>query len=142
MRFIRNLNLGFSKEQLIIIPLNDKKILSKILPFKHDLLTNPNILSASAVSDLPGEMQWVTSIDYDGSNKQISPTMTYLEIDRDFVKTFGVHLKSGYLPGDTANPYSGTQYLMNESAVKKLGWAEPVGKKLSCYYGKDGFVTG
>jgi len=142
MSFIRNMNLGFSKEQLLIIPLDDKKMLSKIIPFKHDVLMNSNILSASAVSDLPGAMIWVTSIHYDGSNKQNSPTMSYLEIDKDFVKTFGIHLKEGYLPGDTASPYSGTQYVMNESAVRKLGWAEPVGKKLSCYNGKDGFVTG
>jgi len=142
MSFIRNMNLGFSKEQLLIIPLDDKKMLSKIIPFKHDVLMNSNILSASAVSDLPGAMIWVTSIHYDGSNKQNSPTMSYLEIDKDFVKTFGIHLKEGYLPGDTASPYSGTQYMMNESAVRKLGWAEPVGKKLSCYNGKDGFVTG
>jgi len=142
MSFIRNMDLGFSKEQLLIIPLDDKKMLSKIIPFKHDVLMNSNILSASAVSDLPRAMIWVTSIHYDGSNKQNSPTMSYLEIDKDFVKTFGIHLKEGYLPGDTASPYSGTQYVMNESAVRKLGWAEPVGKKLSCYNGKDGFVTG
>jgi putative ABC transport system permease protein len=141
MRFIRNLNLGFSKEQLMIIPLDDKKILSKIIPFKHDLIMNSNILSASAVSDLPGAMIWVTSIDYDGSNKQ-NTTMSFLEIDKDFIKTFGVHLRKGYLPGDTTTPYSGTQYLLNESAVKKLGWNKPLGKRFSCYNGKEGFVTG
>jgi len=141
MRFIRSLNLGFSKEQLMIIPLDDKKILSKIIPFKHDLIMNSNILSASAVSDLPGAMIWVTSIDYDGSNKQ-NTTMSFLEIDKDFIKTFGVHLREGYLPGDTTTPYSGTQYLLNESAVKKLGWNKPLGKRFSCYNGKEGFVTG
>jgi putative ABC transport system permease protein len=142
MRFIRNLNLGFSKEQLMIIPLDDEKFLPKIVPFKQDLFMNPNILSASAVSGLPGEMKWVTSIDYEGSNKMNPPTMTFLEIDKDFVRTFGIHLKEGYLPGDTASPYSGTQYMMNESAVNKLGWAKPIGKKLFSYYGKEGFVTG
>jgi putative ABC transport system permease protein len=142
MSFVRNINLGFSKEQLIIIPLDDKTILSKIIPFKQDLSTNANILSSSAVSDLPGEMKWVTSINYDGMNQKSPSTMTFLEIDRDFIKTFGIQLKNGYIPGDTACPYSGTQYLMNESAVKKLGWDIPVGKKLSSYNGKDGFVTG
>ncbi len=142
MSFIRNLDLGFSKEQLMIIPLDDQKILSKLIPFKQDLLSNPHVISASAISDLPGEMQWVTSIKYDGMNKESLSTMTFMEIDRDFVKTFGIHLKNGYIPGDTASPYSGTQYLMNESAVKKLGWGVPLGKKLSCYNGKDGFVTG
>jgi putative ABC transport system permease protein len=142
MRFIRNLNLGFSKEQLMIIPLNDKKILSKIKSFKQDLLTNPNILSAGATSDLPGEMKWITDIEFDGSSKRSPLVITYLEIDKDFIKTFGVHLREGYLPGDTTTPYSGTQYLLNESAVKKLGWEKPLGKRFSCYNGKEGFVTG
>jgi putative ABC transport system permease protein len=142
MRFIRNLNLGFSKEQLMIIPLNDQKILSKIKSFKQDLLTNPNILAAGATSDLPGEMKWITDIQFDGSSKQTPIVITYLEIDKDFIKTFGVHLREGYLPGDTSTPYSGTQYLLNESAVKRLGWDKPLGKRFSCYNGKDGFVTG
>ena len=53
----------------------------------------------------------------------MSETMAYLEIDKDFIRTYGIQLKAGYLPGDTACPYSGTQYLLNESAVKKL-WLE------------------
>jgi putative ABC transport system permease protein len=32
--------------------------------------------------------------------------------------------------------------LLNESAVKKFGWTDPVGRKFSCSNGKDGFVTG
>jgi putative ABC transport system permease protein len=142
MSFIRNLNLGFSKEQLMIIPLDDNKILGKMASLKQDFSMNPNILSASLVSDLPGEIKWVSSIEYDGINKMNQPTMTFLEIDKDFVKTFGIHLKKGFLPGDSAIPFTGTHYLLNESAVRKLGWSEPIGKKLSSYNGKDGFVTG
>ena len=142
MSFIRNLDLGFSKDQLMIIPLNDDNIRSRIVSFKQELTKNPNILSAGATSGLPGEMIWVASIDFEGSNKQIPETMVYLEIDKDFVRTYGVQLKEGYLPGDTICPYSGTGYLLNESAVKKLGWDKPVGKKFSLYSVKDGFVSG
>jgi putative ABC transport system permease protein len=142
MRFIKNKNLGFSKEQLMIIPLNDKKIKSKIESFKQELFANPNILSAGSVSDLPGDMKLVTSIFYDGGSGQSFSTIPFLEVDKDFVKTFGVQLKEGYPLGDIACPYIGTQYLLNESAAKKLGWDAPIGKRFSCYYGKEGFVTG
>jgi putative ABC transport system permease protein len=142
MRFIRNMNLGFSKDQLMIIPLDDNNVRSKILSFKHELSRNPNILSASVTSDLPGEMKWVASIGYSGSNKQNPETMTYLEIDKDFINTYGVQLKEGYLPGDTTSPYSGTQFILNESAVKKLGWVKPVGNQFSIFMQKEGFVTG
>jgi putative ABC transport system permease protein len=142
MRFIKNINLGFSKDQLMIIPLNDENIKSKIVSFKKELLTNPNILSAGTVSDLPGELKWVTSINYEGRSEQSISHMTFLEIDKDFINAFGVQLKEGFLPGDTASHYTGTQYLLNESAVKKLGWNNPIGKRFSCYNGKEGFVTG
>jgi putative ABC transport system permease protein len=141
MKFIQNLNLGFSKEQLMIIPVNDNTMRSRIISFKNELIRNPNILSAGVTSDLPGEMKWVASIDFDGNDKGAVP-MGYLAIDKDFIKTYGVHLKAGYLPGDTTCPYSGTHYFLNESAVKKLGWKDPIGKRFSSYNGKDGFVTG
>jgi len=142
MSFIRNKNLGFSKDQLMIIPLDDNNIRTKILSFKQELTRNPNIISASSTSDLPGEMKWVASIGYEGINKRNPPTMTYLEIDNDFIRTYGIQLKEGYLPGDVACPYSGTHFLLNESAVKKLGWDKPVGTQFSIYMQKEGFVTG
>jgi putative ABC transport system permease protein len=142
MHFIRDLNLGFKKEQLMIIPLNDKKILTKLESFKQAILANPNIQSASATSDIPGEMKWVASVSYEGTSEKDGATMTYLEIDKDFANTYGVKLKEGYLPGDTLCHFSGTHYLINESAVKKLGWKNPVGQKFSCYNGKDGFISG
>jgi putative ABC transport system permease protein len=142
MRFIQNKNLGFSKDQLMIIPLDDNNVRTKVLSFKQELSRNPNIISASVTSDLPGEMKWVSSIEYDGSDKQMSETMAYLEIDKDFVSTYGIQVKDGYLPGDTACPYSGTQYLLSEAAIKKFGWKDPIGRKFSCYNGKEGFVTG
>jgi putative ABC transport system permease protein len=142
IRYIQNRNLGFSKDQLMIIPIDDSNVRSKILPFKQELSRNPNILSASVTSDLPGEMKWVASIGYSGSNKQNPETMTYLEIDKDFINTYGVQLKEGYMPGDTASHYTGTHFLLNESAVKKLGWVKPVGNQFSVYMQKEGFVTG
>ncbi len=142
MNFVRNSNLGFSKEELMIVPLNDLNIKAKIQSFKQELLTNPNILSASASSDLPGELKWVTSINYEGQIEPDKIPMTYLEVDKDFIATYGIQLKNGYKPGDTACPYNGTQYLLNETATRKLGWKQPLGKTFSTYNGKQGTVTG
>jgi putative ABC transport system permease protein len=142
MNFIRNLDLGFSKEQLLIIPVNDHIVRSKISTFKQELLLNPKILSASVTSDLPGGIKYVTSVNYDGVDPMKPPTMAFLETDSSFMGTYGVHLKEGYQLNDKSCPFTGTRYIMNESAVKKLGWKDPVGRKFSTYNGKDGFVTG
>lgn len=142
MSYIRNKDLGFSKDHLMIIPLDDNTLHTKIVSFKQELTSNPRIISASTTSDLPGEMKWVASISYEGNDEKIPETMTFLEIDNDFIRTYCIQLKEGYLPGDTSCPYSGTHFLLNESAVKKLGWDTPVGKHFSISMQKDGFVTG
>jgi putative ABC transport system permease protein len=142
MNLLKNKNMGFSKEQLLVIPINSQNLQARIESLKQDLLTNPNILSASATSDLPGKLLWITSINYEGQSGQSSETMTYLEIDKDFVKTYGMQMKEGYLPGNPANPYSGVQYLLNESAAKKLGWEQPIGKMFRGGHQKEGHVTG
>jgi putative ABC transport system permease protein len=142
MSFIKNIDLGFSREQLLIIPINDHSVRSKMGTFKQELLTNPNILSASITSDLPGGIKYVTSINYDGVDPMKLPTMAFLEVDSSFINTYGVHLKEGYRLNDKSCPYSGTQYIMNETAVEKLGWKDPVGRKFSTYNGKGGFITG
>lgn len=142
MQFIRDANLGFSKEQLMIIPLNDRELPAKISSLKNEIATDPGVISSSAISDLPGQMLWVTTIHYEGQSPDTHTNITYLETDRDFMKTFGVKLVEGFMPGDTACRLSGTHYLINESAAKMLGWDKPVGKSFSCYTGKDGFVTG
>jgi putative ABC transport system permease protein len=119
--------MGFSKEQLLVIPINSQNLQAKIESLKQDLLTNPNILSASATSDLPGKLLWISSINYEGQSGQSSETMTYLEIDKDFVKTYGMQMKEGYLPGDPASPYS--EFISPERVCgKKNGWEQPIGK--------------
>ncbi len=41
MRFIQDLDLGFSKDHLMIIPLNDNEIRSRMVSFKQELTKNP-----------------------------------------------------------------------------------------------------
>ena len=142
MNFLKNKNLGFSKEELMIIPINDQNFRAKILSFKQELLTNPGILSVSATSGLPGGLRWVVSINYEGQNHLSTGTMTYLEVDKDFISTYGIQLKEGYMPGDTTCPYNGMQYFLNETAAKKLGWDHPLGKTFARYDGKQGAVSG
>jgi putative ABC transport system permease protein len=139
--FIQNLNLGFSKERLMIIPLNDNSIRSNLTLLKQEIVSQSNVVSAGLTSGLPGEMRFYTSINYEGRNENSPSRMAFLSMDEDFFNVYDVKFKEGYLPNDPECPYSGVKYWLNESAVKKLGWDAPIGKTFFCPNG-DGFIAG
>ena len=143
VRLIRGKNLGFLKEALVTIPLQDRDLRKKTEVLKKELLRSPDILSAAASSDLPGAMKWVTSIHYEGApSGGMSPTMSFLKVDRDFVRTYDLQIVKGRdLSGEAASG-TGHEYLLNEAAARRLGWREPVGKQFGSYHGGEGQVVG
>jgi len=124
MNFVNEADLGFNKNALLVIPgYTDSISLGKIQSFKERLLQNPDVSSASFVSDVPSsENNWGTNFYYDHSPKENGIT-TFLKFgDADYFKTFGLHFVAGggYMQSDTVN-----QVVVNETFLKKLGVNNP-----------------
>jgi len=138
VRYIQNKNLGFIKDGLVVVPLADKSMRQKTDLLKREFLSNPNIRSAAATSDMPGVMRWVTSVSYEGFPPDTqTPTMSFLKVDGDFIETFSVDVVQGR---DFSQ--AGHQYIINEAAVRSLGWEEPLGKWFRSYHGGEGNIVG
>jgi putative ABC transport system permease protein len=127
LRFMRSKNLGFDKENIVVIPLVNENLKTKYESFKTELRGIPGVLSAAASSDIP--LNGFTSNGYfpQGYN---SPLMIHvLDGDDDFLNTFGIEL----IRGRNFNRQIGSDqqaYLINQSLTKLLGWKEPIGKKI------------
>jgi len=141
MKYVRNMNLGFHKEALIVLPLNQKSLQSKTGEIKSKLLNHSSIIQATAISDLPGTMTWVTSIHYEGLPDDQSPTMSFLNVDEDFIKTFSIQMEAGSSFLSEGKMLSGG-YILNQTAAKSIGWEEPVGKWFSTFHGGQMNVIG
>ena len=128
MKYISNKKLGFSKEQLLVI--DRVHILNDQIPvFKEEIIKSPAIISASAAYSVPGSSS-------DGSmyNKDNNiPDELYLFFrlcgDYDYLETMGIPLVDGrnFFGDSEAEENS---IIINETAVKKLGYDNPVGRKL------------
>lgn len=129
-----NKTLGYNKNNIIRIPIFDlsnktEPNQSKWLSRRHNLikrafLGNPNILKASALRSIQGPMRVVFPEGTEGSEWR----MQVREVDEDFFDTFEIELIAGRnfstaIPSDTTNAF-----ILNETAVKKLGWKNPIGK--------------
>ena len=133
--YIRNKKLGFEKNHIVVLPLREDFTRKKFEILKNRLLQDANVLSASASSVLPGDVKYYTSVNWNGSGK--GNTMDFIYADYDFLKTYKIEIAQGRDFSKNFGSDLKNGYLLNEEAVKEIGWKEPIGQKFN-----DGSVIG
>ncbi len=140
LNFIQNRNLGFNREQIIIIHKVDD-LGKQIWPFKQELLGLPGISSVVNTSNLMGDSfgdNLYTPADRPSDQRQLIWRMW---ADPDFIQTYQIELARGsfftsaVLEGQRA-------VVLNESAVNSLEIENPLGQKLIDMDGKEFTIIG
>lgn len=129
MRYIRMSSLGFDKEHVVSLPLKDENLLRAVDVLKTELGRNPAVAGASASSFRPGRAGLNQNYWKEGMGENEYPSIGWIAADRDFLKTMGIALVSGRdFSGDIPSD-AGRAYLLNETAVREVGLASPVGRQ-------------
>jgi putative ABC transport system permease protein len=135
MHYLRNKDLGFEKDQQIIIPLRTSTSKNIYPSFKNELLANQAISSAGATRFYPGINNTTDWLLY---KQGMAPDQTkdvYMNmIDESYLQTLGIKSVGGRLfskdfPADTAN-----RIILNEQAVKDFQFSSPeeaIGKNIA-----------
>jgi len=135
MRFIQTRSLGFDKENVVIIPVRSQQIAQNYRAFRNELMQNPQIISASASSEVPADSHYSNShVNPPESDEPIS--MILFSSDYDYVETYRMEVIAGRaFSRDFSTDTEGT-IILNESAAQRIGWTpeEAVGKKLEGGY--------
>jgi putative ABC transport system permease protein len=135
MKYLRSKDLGFVKDQQVVIPLRSQTAKDNIEAFKSDAKNNPSVQSIGATRVYPGiphSQDW--GMYRQGQTAAQSNTVFINMVDDDFLQTLGLKLVAGRLfseqfPADTL-----TRFVVNEETVKQFGFASPedaVGKWLA-----------
>lgn len=146
LAFIKNKDLGYNKEQVLVLPL-DAKMLEQYDDFKNALANNRGVLSVAGAYESPTNVGWSDGLTRGTDGKNIS--INALPVDEDFVKTLGLKIVAGadynrtdVQQFDTSNNGNNIRYtfILNETAVKALGWTpeEAIGKTVS--KGREGTI--
>jgi putative ABC transport system permease protein len=132
MQFLKNSELGFRKEQLLVIevPIGDSLLVNRLPAVKAELLRHPAVEKVSTSMQIPGERTSRVLVQIKEENKVVEKTMAAMFVDHDFVDLMGIKLIKGRnFSIDLATDLKGA-YIINEAAARYLGWKNPVGKKL------------
>jgi len=140
VNYIQHINLGYDRENLVYIPV-EGNLLSKYNVFKQAALNAPGIKMVSRIGESPTSVtSGTTGVQWAGKQPDNSPVFTNTPVGYDFVKTMNLKLVAGRDHSkDFATDSAG--YLINESALKIIGYKDPVGKPLT-FWGKKGTIIG
>ncbi|MEL6925957.1 MAG: FtsX-like permease family protein, partial [Bacteroidota bacterium] len=156
LQHLRSQPMGFDQELTLALPLNssnninslfrpgDAEMRGRMNTFDESLLSNPNIKAVTQCSHMPGLGAVGRKAWSDQVKEEDNLFPRTVAVDYDFVETFGLEI----LEGRDFNKEFGTDhissFLVNEKAMKALGWetpAEAVGGKMNLE-GKEGTIIG
>jgi len=129
--FMKNRNLGFDKEHLVFIQIFDDSIQSSTETVKQELKKIPGVFHTSAVSHVPGHGAMHNGYVPEGFAYEESLMMGRISADSDFITTFGIELVSGRNFSPEFSTDKKNAILINEVAVKEIGWENPLGKQIT-----------
>lgn len=140
---IKNMDLGFSKDQLVMIPLRNKQLASYEAT-KQEFSKHPSIVSATIGFGIPGDLIAGDAV-IDPATKKSMPTNLFC-VDHDYIRTMEMHIIAGR---DFSRDFPSDErrgFIINETAVKTFGLGDPesaVGKPLDwTIWGQDSIKHG
>jgi putative ABC transport system permease protein len=137
LRFMKNKNLGFNKENVIVIPIMDQSIRERIREIKSEVRSHSDVIDVCAASDLPGNYPDYSAFVPEGYTLEQTQLMHRINGDTDLVTTLGMKIIAGRNFSIEFSTDPDDAIIINEVAAKKYGWDNPIGKKIGFFTGDD-----
>ena len=145
LKFLKNKELGFDKENLISIPMS-QGMKGKYYSLKRELLKEPLVQGVTASMSNPVMMGSNSGgASWDGKDPEKHVLIGVNGVDYDYLETMKMELASGRnfsreFYADQARDTTGN-FLINEEVVKIMDIGDPVGKNFS-FMGLKGTIVG
>jgi putative ABC transport system permease protein len=135
MNYIQKKDLGFKKENLVVI--DRAGVLDKQQDaFRQELLKNPSIRQVSKSSEVPGGLIGDNAYLPEGAEVNQTYALNNITADFHFLEAYGLELMEGrWFQED--NPTDSTAIILNEAAVKAFGYEDPVDKRIYMMLGEE-----
>jgi putative ABC transport system permease protein len=137
LNFLKTMDQGFDQKNVIGLQLNGQ-MSGKYPTLKQVLLENPNVKYVTSTNTSVGEGSGKVIFNVETDQGMSQRGVNFAVVDHDFIETLGIKIVEGRdfqqdMPSDTSK-----SVVVNETFVKRMNWADPIGKKVEL----GTFVTG
>ena len=130
INYLENKDLGFNKENVILLPCRDSITKASIAVMQEELLTMPQVVSVSSGLSYPGYPSGGLYT-FEGDSSMEEHNLSVLFIDYDYISTLGITLTAGR---DFSKDYASeleNSIIINNALARYMGWNEPIGKSIN-----------
>ena len=132
MRYVDNKDMGFNKDQLVVIDVNPGYARRAAATIKNEFSKLPQVGSVCVSSRVPGEWKTIPAVKVLAGNGDpaTAKDMYFFAIDGEFISTYNITLLYGrnFYPNSKGDSSS---VLINETAARELGITEATGQRIT-----------
>ncbi len=134
VNYLLHKDLGYNTDQMLTFPSGSLEE-SEYRVFRNQIIQNPNVIRV-ATSDymVHSSSNW-TRVSWEGAEDGQWIKMNVNYIDEDLLETYGMNIVKGRGFSREFGADKGNVVILNEAAVKEIGWENPVGRNIR--YGRD-----
>ena len=144
LSFIRNKNLGFAKEQVVVLSLRNPATQLKYRILKEELLKSSNMIKVAASHSVPGEEMGGGIYKLTGAatknNEPSDFSCNTLFVDEDYLNLMNINVIAGRkFSKENSTSEASNAVLINEAAAKSYGWKplEAIGKTIEYFVSRS-----
>jgi len=141
LNYIKNTNLGFSRDYIVVAPVAEMNSERDYETLKNKLSQHSQIIHTSVSSKLPSLITGGGSARWEGKTDE-NIRFTHGFVDYNFLDLYGMELLEGRNFSKGIHTDVKQAYILNEKAVKAIGWKAPIGKRFNQGREEDGVVIG
>lgn len=129
--YIQDKDLGFSQEDILIVPNGSPKISNQLKTFENELLNSPLVKQVTVGMDVLGFETTNNSgrVILEGTNPNEAPVATFFTVGMDFIDLHDIEFVDGRNFNAELSTDSGA-IIVNEAYLKAVGEQNIVGKKV------------
>ncbi|MBC3539865.1 ABC transporter permease [Rufibacter sediminis] len=125
VQYLHHKDLGFNKDQILFFPMRGDNMFSNYETFKQELAKSPAVASVSIGYGFPGDATAGDGIELVKNGERVHHGVTHLMVDYDYLTTLGLELVAGRGFSKDMPTDKDAAFLINETAVKELGFGSP-----------------
>lgn len=119
--YVRNKEIGFDKDQIVVVSLHEDRIVWNVAPIIEELKKNPRILYVAPSQFLPNDVKSSTFANWPGKPDDGDIHINAGEIGYDYIELYGIEIIKGRgfsreFPSDKQGAF-----LINETAMRAIG---------------------
>ncbi len=144
IEFMQNKDLGFNKDQVVLINVQDSLTESKVPTIKNELMKNPNILGTTNSYGVPGQGVGGPVMMVEKDSGMVQQYLQSMYVGKGFLDLMDIKIVQGRAFREDSEAEYYNSFLVNEAGAKAFGWNDQaIGKKVRHFHGdKDLHIVG